>query len=339
LLVGAGFGRFVGLLVQLLFPSMKIDPGVYALIGASAFIGGVSRMTISMTVIILEITNDLQYLFPIMLVIMISKWVGDIFTHPLYDMLLHLKDVPYLESKPSYVMSKLKCSDIMVKPVIVLHETKETVEKIVQILASTDHNGFPVVRDCDSDSPLFHRSNSGPAISDSNFDDEERLSNTTIDMNLSSAQPKHKQILVGLISRKHLLILLKYTVLKNQRRFTEQELNSIVNGPHILLHRLVEKYTDEHWKKTLDLRDLVNYSSLYVNKQFSVEYAYQLFRSMGTRHLIVVNYHNQVVGMITRRDFLEKRLEEIYQKVKAKLNYYKRFQPNYYLSYLADQQI
>ena len=39
-----------------------VDPGVFALVGAASFFGGVSRLTISLTVIMVEITNDVQML-------------------------------------------------------------------------------------------------------------------------------------------------------------------------------------------------------------------------------------------------------------------------------------
>jgi len=48
----------------------------------------------------MELTNDIQFLLPIMVAIMISKWVGDFFTHPLYHALLELKCIPFLASEP-----------------------------------------------------------------------------------------------------------------------------------------------------------------------------------------------------------------------------------------------
>jgi chloride channel 7 len=48
----------------------------------------------------IEITSDLDALLPIMLVAMISKWVGDLFCHSLYDEQLHVNHVPFLESDP-----------------------------------------------------------------------------------------------------------------------------------------------------------------------------------------------------------------------------------------------
>ena len=48
----------------------------------------------------MEITNDIQFLLPIMVAIMIAKWVGDFATHPLYHALLELKCIPFLDSEP-----------------------------------------------------------------------------------------------------------------------------------------------------------------------------------------------------------------------------------------------
>lgn len=48
----------------------------------------------------MELTNDIQFLLPIMVAIMVAKWVGDFFTHPLYHALLELKCIPFLSAEP-----------------------------------------------------------------------------------------------------------------------------------------------------------------------------------------------------------------------------------------------
>ena len=46
-----------------------------------------------------ELTDDVQFLLPIMTAIMVSKWVGDYFTRPYYHALLELKCIPYLDNE------------------------------------------------------------------------------------------------------------------------------------------------------------------------------------------------------------------------------------------------
>ena len=47
----------------------------------------------------IEMTNDVQFLLPIMAAIMVAKWVGDFITHPYYVALLELKCIPYLDGE------------------------------------------------------------------------------------------------------------------------------------------------------------------------------------------------------------------------------------------------
>ena len=51
----------------------NLYPGTYALIGAASFLGGVVRMTISLTVILIESTNEIDYGLPIMLTLMVKR--------------------------------------------------------------------------------------------------------------------------------------------------------------------------------------------------------------------------------------------------------------------------
>ncbi|CAI2199684.1 3994_t:CDS:2, partial [Funneliformis geosporum] len=94
LLIGACFGRMLGIAIQYLtmthpdFPIFSavcnqnkdndcVIPGVYAMVGAAASLAGVTRMTVSLTVIMFELTGALTYVLPIMTAIIISKWVAD----------------------------------------------------------------------------------------------------------------------------------------------------------------------------------------------------------------------------------------------------------------------
>ena len=78
-----------------------IDPGIFALIGCGAFMGGVTRLTVSIAVITMEITNEVRFLLPIMAAIMAAKYVADrLMPTPLYHALIELGGVPFLHMRP-----------------------------------------------------------------------------------------------------------------------------------------------------------------------------------------------------------------------------------------------
>ena len=54
----------------------------------------------------MELTNDVQVLLPVMVAVMVSKWVGDFFTHPIYHALLEVKCIPFLDSEPRVTVDK-----------------------------------------------------------------------------------------------------------------------------------------------------------------------------------------------------------------------------------------
>lgn len=78
--IGASFGRMVGILVQALhegYPNSKffaacqpdvpcITPGTYAFLGAAAALSGIMHITVSVVVIMFELTGALTYILPTM---------------------------------------------------------------------------------------------------------------------------------------------------------------------------------------------------------------------------------------------------------------------------------
>lgn len=95
-----------------------LDEGVYALLGAASFLGGSMRMTVSLCIILLELTNSLLMLPLIMLVLLVSKTVGDSFNDAIFDLHVRLKGIPFLDAHPEPFMRRLSALDAITGPMV-----------------------------------------------------------------------------------------------------------------------------------------------------------------------------------------------------------------------------
>ncbi|KAK9840815.1 hypothetical protein WJX81_006821 [Elliptochloris bilobata] len=284
-------------------PWAWVDPGAFALIGAGAFMGGVTRLTISLAVIMMEVSNDVRMLLPILVGILVAKWVADAATHSLYHGLLEVKCVPWLPPEPSArrPLDLVPVRYAMAAPAVTLNE-RMAVEALRGILRDTRHSGFPVVR----------------------------------------ATPAG-QVFVGLLARDHLMVLLRRVMARGlpgangeagqddiafedlSRHFVSAAARSLIleqqlavlqargtpggNGEQVASACEVEG--------ELDLTPYIHTSAPAVPETFSLERAYALFRSLGARHLTVVDAHNRVKGVVTRKDLLGYRLDEAVDRAQA----------------------
>ncbi|XP_052793749.1 H(+)/Cl(-) exchange transporter 4-like isoform X2 [Mya arenaria] len=162
--VGAIMGRIIGIGMEQLvlayadspvFKNMcqggcMVTPGLYAMVGAAAALGGVTRMTVSLVVIMFELTGGLQYIVPLMLAVLASKWVGDALGRQgIYDAHIRLNGYPYLDNKEEFTHTTI-AADVMRPrrndpPLCVITQETMTLEQMENLLKDTEHNGFPVV--------------------------------------------------------------------------------------------------------------------------------------------------------------------------------------------------
>lgn len=270
LLTGAAWGRFIGSAMLNLFPDHELsDPGKYALLGAAAMLGGVTRMTISLTVILIEATGNLTYGFPVMVVLLVAKWVGDIFNEGLYDIHIQLAGVPLLGWDPPPLSATIYASQVMSYPVVTLSPT-ETVGNIVDILKSTTHNGFPIV---DPRSEEAHSSRSFGKMR-------------------------------GLVLRSELIVLLQHKIFSELYGEWEGKVDMSLfrmaypRYPDISGIFVSTTERDYH----VDLVPIMNSTPTTCLHSTSMPQMFNLFRALGLRHMLVLNDNNEVVGMVTRKD-------------------------------------
>ncbi|XP_036169025.1 H(+)/Cl(-) exchange transporter 3 isoform X9 [Myotis myotis] len=163
--IGAIAGRIVGIAVEQLayyhhdwfifkewceVGADCITPGLYAMVGAAACLGGVTRMTVSLVVIVFELTGGLEYIVPLMAAVMTSKWVGDAFGREgIYEAHIRLNGYPFLDAKEEFTHTTL-AADVMRPrrndpPLAVLTQDNMTVDDIENMINETSYNGFPVI--------------------------------------------------------------------------------------------------------------------------------------------------------------------------------------------------
>lgn len=284
LIIGAAWGRLFHKFFIHFIPGCEKWAMVtkFSLIGASAMLGGIVRMTISLTVIIIEGIGNVTFGLPIMITLIAAKWVGDYFSREsIYDIHIHLSSVPFLPWEPPSTSSTIYAAEISSRDVVTL-KAVEKVKTIIEALETTSHNGFPVV-DLDSDDMNSSSSSS------SNFH-----------------RSKNFGRFRGLILRWQLIILLREKVFNRQDETWTQNLSSKTFRDayprYPLISEVVNKVTNEEREYTIDLRPIMNPSAYTISHTASLNRIFRLFRALGLRHLIVLNDRNEVIGIVTRKD-------------------------------------
>ncbi|XP_059172369.1 H(+)/Cl(-) exchange transporter 7-like [Physella acuta] len=276
LLIGSAWGRIAGILMTYIRGDQNlVSLPFYSLVGASSMLGGIVRMTISLTVIIMEATGNVPLGLPVMISLIVAKWVGDQFNEGIYDLHIHLQGVPILGWEPLPMSTNLSAKAVMSHPVTVFRMT-EPVERIVKVLKEEPHNGFPVVDDYDPDSPVM-------------MDGCETFGTFR-----------------GLILRNQLIMMLK------KKLYNENpEIHSIINNLKMAeFNESYPRYTPiqrisispEEKKFSLNLAPFINQSHYVVLETASYSSIFRKFRSLGLRHMVVINFKNQVIGIVTRKD-------------------------------------
>jgi len=209
-----------------------LDPGVGALVGAAAFLGGSGRITLFTTVMMVEITGDPLMILPVGLATIVAVVVGNSFGSGLYHALIDVQSFPYLPDvwPTDHLPRSLRVKDALALEITVivvpLNGTREDVEAA---LTGNEYNGFPVV-------------------------DENGVA-------------------VGFAERAQL---------------------------EAMLERIGE----------LDVGRVTDFHTLTVRPELPLEVAYQLFKRLEMRHLVVVDDGHHPQAVLTRESLLPWVVEE-----------------------------
>lgn len=313
-----------------------VDPGVFALLGMGGLFAGVSRLSISLTVIAVELSGEVHLTIPIMVTIMTAKLVGDVLGTALYHGILDVKNVPFLGDAVDQDLAASSDSldivfvkDVMSSPALCVQEVS-SIRSIKNLMRENNHNGFPVVRPLSEDREARGRTGK----------------------------------LVGFITRDHLMSILQHLATlptstliggakgdgkdrkamrasytpniayKDMCSVREDGVVPRTGGERGLNgNQNIDLLADDAagrgsgsagvgslWDAQggdvrsrddvlIDLRAHIDTSPFSVVDSFSVARAFMIFHSIGLRHLVVTDVDNRPVGIVTRKDFLPHALD------------------------------
>lgn len=292
--IGATFGRMIGIIVKAMYTTYPtssffstcrpdipcITPGTYALLGAAAALSGIMRITVTVVVIMFELTGALTYILPTMIVILVTKAVGDCFgATGIADEMIRFNGYPYLEREDHAF--NIPVSRVMQKELYTMSITGMTLREVEEKLEQTDVQGFPIVS-TDSQRTLMGyigRTELRYAIG------KARRTRDIHPSTLCNFEPPS----VHDSDTRHASAASEMDVAR--------ELAGVEDDDHVGTTPLAATADVIH------VGPWVNQTPLSVAPQLPLEVVMDLFKRMGPR-AILVEYHGSLAGLITVKDVL-----------------------------------
>ncbi|KAI0132686.1 voltage gated chloride channel [Xylariales sp. AK1849] len=159
--IGASFGRTIGIIVQGLYDSFPnsaffaackpdepcITPGTYAFLGAAAALSGIMHITVSVVVIMFELTGALTYILPTMIVVGVTKAVSELFGKGgIADRMIWFSGFPFLDNKEEHNFG-VPVQAVMKTDVVAIPVNGMTLQSVEDLLSQPKYQGFPIVED------------------------------------------------------------------------------------------------------------------------------------------------------------------------------------------------
>lgn len=183
LVMGGTVGRFIGIISQAIQKAVEgdylatctaksclVSPSSHAVVGAAAFMSGITKLTLCVVVIMFELTGAVSYVLPIMIAVLTSKFISDqLSVENVYDAWLstefnHIGETGEVNSNKGHGLCsfaklsatfKARLPDVTVKAIMVpLHRTRKlyihpsepyTLSSLYAYLSEDAHEGYPVI--------------------------------------------------------------------------------------------------------------------------------------------------------------------------------------------------
>ncbi|KIW03230.1 uncharacterized protein PV09_05452 [Verruconis gallopava] len=282
--IGASFGRMVGIAVQALhesFPDSRffatcepdvpcITPGTYAFLGAAATLSGIMHITVSVVVIMFELTGALTYILPTMIVVGVTKAVSDRFGKGgIADRMIWFNGFPFLDNKEEHSFG-VSVSQIITKEVTTLPSEGLTLTEVEKILDENKYQGYPIVEDKSSNVLLGY------------------IGRTELRYAIDRTRRE------GLVS-------------PNARCFFTPPSSAVrsaasasTSAPAVTFDTM----SATSGATSIDFSRFVDPTPLTVHPRLALETVMELFKKMGPR-VILVEYHGRLRGLVTVKDCLK----------------------------------
>ena len=276
---GALFGRLLGMTMQRYSTYFSnVTPGMYALLGAFSALGGITRLTLSLAIIMFELTGTLNYIIPCMICLTVSKLIGDLFGREGYiEMKIQEKMYPFLDHGIELTLGLL-AKEIMTpfEKIVSLQEQGLRIRDLKAVLNQNTFQGYPVI---------------------------------------SSLEEKQ---IVGYITRGDIEYALEnigriYGIDPNALIFFKEidsELDESPHSPNLVKDlpiSIVSEYTSPFHStpsRVVDLSGFLDNTPLGIDQNLPVDTVIDMFTKLGLR-VVLVKENGKLLGIITKKDLLK----------------------------------
>lgn len=281
--LGAVLGRLYGEMCHYFF--FSTHPGVYALVGAACMASSVTH-TISVIVIVFELSGQINYL-PFMLIAVLASYsVTVLLSSNIYDLIITLKKLPYIASLKEDSFYKKTVGELMTD-----------IEKRLQNVTSMQNIWLSLISNASSLTCI-------PIVDDSGF----VIAEVKIESLLNYLKTEYLKIRESLINRvtydRYFEIveeIIKDEIDAFDWRSCKAILTEFIGNNHV-----IEPELNKFWKNKVILQYTVEveYSPFTINEDASIVKVHYLFIVLNIFQIYVLQ-RGKLTGVITRDTILQ----------------------------------